>query len=223
MSMPGAPSSMVSRKAPRMPLGADAAKGDAPAMRQLLLQVGPRIARVVGAIVSPSHPDLDDIIQRSLLGFVHALPSFRGECSLHRFASRIAARTALAEARQRRKTSSRCEEDVTLEWLTSPSPEPLAEAERSCRMEMLRDALSRIRPELAETLTLRVALGWSFREAAERTGVPINTVRSRIRIAKSALRAVIDDDGPMNEEFADDAARRPSPESKHFQSRVASG
>ena len=72
-------------------------------------------------------------------------------------------------------------------------------------MEMMREALSRISPALAETLTLRVVLGWSLGEVAERTGVPINTVRSRIRIARDALRAVIDRDGQMNEEFADDA------------------
>jgi RNA polymerase sigma-70 factor (ECF subfamily) len=35
-------------------------------------------------------------------------------------------------------------------------------------------------------------LGWSLEEVASATGVPVNTVRSRVRLAKEALRRRIE-------------------------------
>jgi len=46
----------------------------------------------------------------------------------------------------------------------------------------------------AEALALRVALGWSLKEIADATSTPLNTVRSRLRLAKEALRRRIGDD-----------------------------
>jgi RNA polymerase sigma-70 factor (ECF subfamily) len=46
--------------------------------------------------------------------------------------------------------------------------------------------------EQAEALTLRVVMGWSLEEVARASGAPVNTVRSRVRLAKEALRARID-------------------------------
>ncbi len=43
---------------------------------------------------------------------------------------------------------------------------------------------------------LRVVLGWSLPEAEAATGIPLNTVRSRVRLAKNALRAAVEAD-PM--------------------------
>ena len=46
----------------------------------------------------------------------------------------------------------------------------------------------------AEALVLRSVLGYSFEELAAATGSPVNTVRSRIRLAKEALRRRIETD-----------------------------
>lgn len=171
-----------------------AAGGDVRAMRDLLRELAPRIERVVRAIVGRTHEDVDDVVQQSLLGFVQALPSFRGECEPIYFASRVAARTAVAAARKRRAARARHEDGVDVDELVSAAPQPLADTERSRRMVALRDALTQIPPEQAETLALRIVLGWSLPEVAQATGVPINTVRSRMRLAKTALRGLIDDE-----------------------------
>ena len=55
------------------------------------------------------------------------------------------------------------------------------------------------RPEQAETLAMRVMLGWSREEIAEYTKAPVNTVRSRMRLAKEALRTRIAADPSMAE------------------------
>ena len=181
-----------------------AAAGDTRAMSNLLRELGPRIERVVRAILGRAHQDADDVIQQAMLGVVQSLASFRGECEPIYFASRVAARTAVAAARKRRALHARHEDGVDVDQLvSSPSraPQPLADAERSRRMTALRDALSRIPAEQAEALALRIVLGWSLADVAAATGVPLNTVRSRLRLAKTALRTLIDDDPIAREEL----------------------
>jgi RNA polymerase sigma-70 factor (ECF subfamily) len=173
-------------------------------MRDLLRQLGPKIERVVRAVLGHAHQDIEDVTQHAMLGFVQALPSFRGECEPVHFASRVAARTAIAAARRGRVARARHEDGVDVDLLISTSPEPFEDAERTRRMTALRAALARIPAEQAETLALRIALGWSLAEVAEATGVPLNTVRSRLRLAKAALRAVIDQDPTAHEALVDD-------------------
>lgn len=169
-----------------------AAGGDARAMRDLLRQLAPRFERVVRAILGRQHEDVDDVVQQAMLGFVQALPSFRGECEPVYFASRVAARTAVAAARKRRAARARHEDGVELDELVASGPEP--DADRGRRMTVLRDALARIPQEQAEALALRIVLGWSLTEVASAMGVPVNTVRSRMRLAKTALRELLEEE-----------------------------
>lgn len=188
-------------------LARKAGKGDTEAMRALLRALGPRIERVVRAVLGRANEDADDVIQQAMLGFVQALPAFRGECEPVHFASRVAARTAIACARRRRSLHARHEDGVDLDAIpreAGKSPEPLATTERTRRMELLRSVLAQIPAEQAETLTLRIMLGWSLAEVAEAMGVPLNTVRSRLRLAKTALRAAIEADPSALELLGDD-------------------
>jgi RNA polymerase sigma factor (sigma-70 family) len=61
----------------------------------------------------------------------------------------------------------------------------------SRRRDLLRELLEDLPEEQAEALTLRVVMGWSLDEVARASGAPVNTVRSRVRLAKEALRARI--------------------------------
>ena len=188
-------------------LARKAGAGDAIAMRSLLREIAPRVERVVRAVLGRANEDADDVVQQAMLGFVQALPSFRGECEPAHFASRVAARTAIACARRRRTLRSRHEDGVEFDAIArdgaASTPEPLATAERSRRMELLRDVLAQIPPEQAETLSLRVVLGWSLAEIAEAMSCPLNTVRSCLRLAKTALRSAIESNPSAQEELSD--------------------
>ena len=46
---------------------------------------------------------------------------------------------------------------------------------------------------------MRVVLGWSLEEIAAHTQVPVNTVRSRLRLAKEAMRRRIEADAALVE------------------------
>lgn len=61
-------------------LARSAAQGDARATTSLLKAIAPRVATVVRVVLGRHDPEVDDVVQQSLIAFVQALPSFRGEC-----------------------------------------------------------------------------------------------------------------------------------------------
>jgi RNA polymerase sigma-70 factor (ECF subfamily) len=73
---------------------------------------------------------------------------------------------------------------------SNPSPRDETAAQR--RKELLRDLLAELPFEQAEALAMRVVLGFSLEEVSEQTGTPVNTVRSRVRLAKERLRSRIE-------------------------------
>jgi RNA polymerase sigma-70 factor (ECF subfamily) len=179
-------------------------RGDGVAGRRLLAEQAPRVRRVVRAVLGGAHPELEDVEQQALLAFAQALPTFRGECEPAHFASRIAARVALMAARRTRAARARQDDGVEVDELASAA-QPHDDLVRHRRTDRVRELLARLAPEQAETLTLRVVLGWSLPEVAAATGAPLNTVRSRIRLAKEALRAAIARDPRLAEELGSPA------------------
>jgi RNA polymerase sigma-70 factor (ECF subfamily) len=51
----------------------------------------------------------------------------------------------------------------------------------------VRELLDELPEEQAEALAMRFMLGSSLEEVAQASGVPVNTVRSRVRLAKDAI------------------------------------
>lgn len=192
---------LVPAASPAMELARAGARGNARATHALLTALAPRVQRVVKAILGAAHQDVEDVVQVAMLAFVEALPSFRGECEPTHFASRIAARTAIAAARRARALRGRRDEGIDVDALTSVAPPPLDAAVQQRRVEVLRELMTKIAPEQAEAVALRIVLGWSLPEVAEATGAPLNTVRSRLRLAKTALRAMIEADPLLSEEL----------------------
>jgi len=65
----------------------------------------------------------------------------------------------------------------------------------------LRDLLIDLPEAQADALALRVMLGWSLEDVAQATGAPLNTVRSRVRLAKEALRRRIEADPSLADQL----------------------
>jgi RNA polymerase sigma factor (sigma-70 family) len=189
-----------SEPSPMMALARAASAGDERATQQLLQHVAPRIERVVGVVLGFGHAEADDVTQLALIAFTQALRAFRGECEPGHYASRIAARTAVNARRRIRASRARYDDlaDVELQP-TATTPHDDAVAER--RKNAVRELLGVLPPEQAEALALRVALGWSLEEIAAASSTPLNTVRSRLRLAKEALRRKIESDPVLSEEL----------------------
>jgi RNA polymerase sigma factor (sigma-70 family) len=171
-----------------MVLARRAAGGDDAATREFLDHMWPAIRRVVAGVLGAGHADVDDVVQQSFMALVRALPAFRGECHAAGYASRIALHVAL-RARRRARIERTRRENLALFPDEEPRvPSPSDEAASEERKRLLRDLLEDLPEEQADALGLRVVLGWSLEEVANATGAPVNTVRSRVRLAKEALR-----------------------------------
>jgi RNA polymerase sigma-70 factor (ECF subfamily) len=182
-----------------MVLARAASQGDSAAIGQLLRALAPRLSRVVRAVLGGGHPDLDDAVQQSLIGLVQALPAFRGDCEPLGYATIIAVRTAVAVRKRARTDLSRREDGVETDLMEASRPSPGDEVAANHRKELLRGLLDDLPNEQAEALAMRVVLGWSIKEIASQSGAPLNTVRSRLRLAKEALKSRIEQDSELVE------------------------
>jgi RNA polymerase sigma factor (sigma-70 family) len=189
------PPSPTAARSAAIELARAAAAGDVRATRRLLEVVAPRVARTVRAVMGARHPEVEDAAQLALIGFVQALPSFRGECDPAQFAARIAVRTAGAVRRRARARLGAVDQCIDVDAIEAP-PE---EMESARRKEFVRGLLDGLPEEQAEVLVLRIMLGWALKEIATTSGAPLNTVRSRLRLAKEALRRRIADDPVLAE------------------------
>jgi len=171
-----------------------AAAGDRRASHALLLAVGPTMFRAVRWVLARATPDIEDVVQESMQAFVAALPSFRAECTVVSFARRVAVLTALANRRRldlraqwvTDMTAARAEEGI------APGPSPADAVLLRGRREALARLLDDLPTSQAEALVLHVAFGFTVEEVAAAVGRPPETVRSRLRLAKQAVREKIE-------------------------------
>ncbi len=143
------------------------------------------------------HPDVEDAVQLSLIGFIQALPSFRGECNPALFAARIAVRTAGAVRRRSKARHAGRDPSVDIDTIEGDRVDMAATRRRA----VVRALLDELPEEQSEALALRFMLGWSLLEIAETSGAPLNTVRSRLRLAKEALRRRVQAEPALAEDF----------------------
>jgi RNA polymerase sigma-70 factor (ECF subfamily) len=191
LSEPPAAIGLPSNEERARDLTARAAAGDLQATQEFLAYVWPTLSRVAAGVLGSRHPDLDDAIQQSMIALVRALPAFRGECHPAGYATRITLRVALRVRRNVKRDTSR-REALGLLAATDETVSSNDEAVAVRRRELLRELLEELPEEQAEALTLRVVMGWSLEEVSRASGAPINTVRSRVRLAKEALRERIE-------------------------------
>ncbi len=178
------------------PLATAAASGDVHAARALVVAVAPTIFRAVRGVLGTAHPDLEDVAQDVALALLQSLPAFRGECSLRHYASRIAVRRALNARRQlgvrARWTADGALDDDERFPVDGATPPEVVAAGR--RWRVMFALLHSIPESQAEALVLHFILGHTVDEIAAMVSAPVNTVRSRLRVAKETLRAKIEDE-----------------------------
>lgn len=189
------------RADPLRSIAQSAARGDRVAHRTLLVETGAPLLRTVRAVLGVGHPEVEDVFQEAMMAVHQALPSFRGECSTLHFVCRIAVQTAM-NARRRGRTRGRyltATDEAELEELARDDVSPAELLAAARRRAALRRLLGELPEPQAEVLALHTMLGYTVEETAQVTGVPPNTVRSRLRAALKALRDVVLLDGAQLE------------------------
>jgi RNA polymerase sigma factor (sigma-70 family) len=149
----------------------------------------PQLLRVVRSVLGPDHPDLEDVAYEAAYAVVEGLPRFRGEGTVLHFACRVAVLSAMNVRRRdaaQKRALKRAPTDLDEVELEAPNPEENAQA--AALAPIVRELLATLPDALAEALALHVVLGYTVVEIAQTASLPIETVRSRLRLAKQALR-----------------------------------
>jgi len=195
------------------PLARAAAAGDGDAAATLIAHVGGSMLTVIRKMLGERSADVDDVAQDAVMALLGALGTFRGECSVVHFARRVALLTALAARRKTHvrqrwsdPTGAPVEELAGDEQDGGPGgaagselASPLATALASRRRTLVRQLLDELPDVLAESLALHFILGYTVEEIAEMAAVSPNTVWSRLRLGKRALRRRLDVDRNLAE------------------------
>lgn len=165
--------------------------GDATSAHRLCLELGPVVLRTLRQVLGSGHPDLEDVLQESLLALLDGLPSFKRESSLRHYARRIATFRALEFIRGDRRRVRRLGKIAEDQLHSEPHSSPHDEISSRQSEQLLHDLLASLSTEHAEVLTLRIVLDHSVPEVAEMLGIPLNTVRGRLQTARGILRTKI--------------------------------
>jgi RNA polymerase sigma-70 factor (ECF subfamily) len=164
--------------------------GDRKATRSLLGAVGPAMLRAIRKVLARNTHEVEDVAQEAMEALIGALPTFRGECPVMHFARRVAVLTALANRRRldlRAQWAVEAREEPAPEGV-APQPSPAEALFLRGRREALEALLDELPANQTEVLVLHVALGFTIDEIAGVSGRAAETIRSRLRLAKQALR-----------------------------------
>jgi RNA polymerase sigma-70 factor (ECF subfamily) len=201
-----APASDAHASDPLLPLVQQAARGEREALARLLSLIAPSIVSAI-KVVAGRDVDVEDAAQEAMIAIVDAITRFRGQSTFLHYARRIAVRTAFGMRRAGRRRSRNLAqvgvEAEPLEIATGAAASQNAAMERNECLAAFQLLLDELPEGQAESLTYRVLLEYPLPDIARELKVPINTVRSRIRLARDHLRDRILADPALGELLED--------------------
>jgi len=169
-------------------LAVRAAGGDRAAEEAFVARTMDDVWRYCRHLVGPEHAD--DATQAAYLRALRSLGNFRGESSAKTWLIGVARNTCLD---LRRTLARRNRLDERLEAQPTAMGNELHAEHLPVELEEL---LAELTPERREAFVLTQLLGFPYDAAAEVTGVPIGTIRSRVARARGDLLALVEtDDG----------------------------
>jgi len=183
------------------PLVRRARDGEGGAQRTLLTTLGPLMLQMVRRVLGAGHRDVEDVFQESVMGLLRSLAGFRGDCGTRHFACRIATLTAIKARRRQAIEPSAALADSDDEAAEAVDDRDWALS--SHRRDVLRRLLDELPDAQAEALVLHCVAGLTIEELAGATRTPVETARSRLRLAKAALRERIALDPTLTELLED--------------------
>ncbi len=157
------------------------------AAEQLLRELLPRVRNLVRYLIR-NDMDVDDISQEALLAVHKGLKTYRGEGRFESWVDRIVARVTFAEIPKRRRAAERPNrQPPNLALLPSSTPvlnDYLSRRRMAMSLDQLPDAQRQV-------LILHHVLEMSVPEISQELAIPLETVRSRLRLGRERLRQVL--------------------------------
>lgn len=159
--------------------------GDTQALQSLVTQLLPRVRNLIRYLVRRD-ADVDDLIQEALLTVLAGLPGYRGEGAFSSWVDRVVVRMVFRQLRRLKNEPSRSLGSVPLDddSLVADVPSPDGYLHR----RSLVAALDRLPFDQRHALVLHHVLDMTIPEISEQLSVPVETVRSRLRLATQKIR-----------------------------------
>ena len=164
---------------------AKAQRGDREAMHRLLSPWNDRVFSFLLTLLR-NRSDAEDAAQETFLRVVKGLPGYEHSGQFQAWIFRIARNQAALTATRKQRTEAR-ESAVETEVLNDFPMSANDDAETDDRAQQLRAAVNDLPAAEREVVLLRLDEDLKFREIAERTRSPLNTVLGRMRNAMRRL------------------------------------
>ena len=136
---------------------------------------------------SATSDDADELTQDIFMRLVSVLPRYRPSGALGAWVRQVATNVSIDAYRRRRRTPALVPDEQIPEAPVPVSWQPDRIAERREEARRIRALLDRLPPELSEPLILRDLMECDYPEIAERLGIPLGTVKSRIHRGRQTL------------------------------------
>jgi len=173
-------------------LAVEAARGSEAAFRELVERFERPVYALVVRIVRRSEL-AEELAQEAFVKAWRALGRFDPERKFSSWLFKIAHNVALDQLRRRDLATESLDAPLGDDELPRPLPadpraeDPLARTTFRAAGRALEAAMSELRPEYREILTLRFAEELSYEEIAEVTGAPLGTVKVHLHRARQEL------------------------------------
>ena len=164
--------------------------GDRAAGLSLLRGQVPPLRRYFSRRVS-CPADAEDLVQRTLLASIDALPRFREEVELSRFVSAIASKLLLKYRRDGERARERLDPKVHPEGVDAEHPSALSWICHEDDLERLRDALGELPDGSAQLLHLRYWEERDTSEIARLLDLNPGAVRTRLHRARREVKLAL--------------------------------
>ncbi|MGZ4257704.1 MAG: RNA polymerase sigma factor [Gaiellaceae bacterium] len=159
--------------------------GDAKALAALCERHAPRVERLASHVLADPE-DARDAAQEALAKLCVRLRQYRGEAQFGTWLHRLVVNTCHdVGSRQRARRCEPLEGDER----AAVEGDPAREADLSELRQELAAELAGLSHEQASVVVLKDALGFSFAEISERSGMPVGTAKCYAHRARAGLRA----------------------------------
>ena len=158
--------------------------GDRLALEALCIRHAPSVERLARRLLRDPE-DASDAAQEALAKLCIRLKQFRGDSQFSTWLHRLVVNTC-HDAAERRKV--RVHEPLAEDLSSGPDADPVRAAGMSELRRELCDSLAGVSPQQAQVVLLKDALGYSFEEIAEASGMPVGTAKCHAHRGRNRLR-----------------------------------
>lgn len=168
-------------------LAVRAAAGDRQDLEALLHLIGPEVIRRCGRFL-PCREDAEEAAQEVLLQVARNITSFQGRSRFTTWLHPVVVNCVRQKYRELKRRGA--EEPLTMDELLHADPRTTSVIAGS-RVDLLEalDRLEREHPHLVDPVVYRDFCQLDYAEVAERLGIPLGTVKSRLHQARRAIRS----------------------------------